>query len=389
MHLAVLSSHPIQYNAPIFRKIAEKVDIDVFFAHKATPADQANAGFGVSFEWDVDLTSGYRHFFLRNVAKNPNLVSFSGCDTPDIGLQLSRGNYDSLLILGWNLKCYLQGLFAAKRLGIPVLVRGDSQLNTPKSLLKRVVKEVAYPPFLRSFDAACYVGAQSRAYYEHYRFPSKRLFFSPHCVDNDWFCQRATDEARNRVRTRCGIPDKTPVLLFAGKLIPRKRPHDVIAAASECRSRGVKVEIMIAGSGELEPQIRDQARELGVPTHMLGFCNQSQMPEAYAASDMLILPSEWETWGLVVNEALACGKPFIISETCACAPELASDGIAGRIAPCANVKALANAIIELLSHPPSALNILAKSASFSVEKAVEGILTATEFLQTKRGLKVS
>lgn len=384
MRLAVLSSHPIQYNAPIFRKLAEKADVEVFYAHKATAANQANAGFDVPFEWDIDLTSGYRHVFLTNIARNPNPISFSGCDTPDIGRELSRGKFDALLITGWSLKSYIQGLFAAKRLHIPVLVRGDSQLATVRSRLKKTLKEVAYPPFLRSFDAACYVGARSRAYYEHYRFPAERLFFSPHCIDADWFRQKATLEARAGVRMRYGIKDETPILLFAGKLIPMKRPNDVIAAAATCRSRGMNLEVMIAGSGVLEPQIREQARELGVPVHMLGFCNQSQMPEVYAACDMLILPSEAaETWGLVVNEALACGKPFIISDTCGCAGDFALDGTAGRAAPRANIEGLADAILDVLAHPPSLQSIQAKSARYSLENAAAGILNAAEFSQKR------
>src|SRR5882672_4064322 len=183
MRLSIVASHPVQYHAPLFRILAERFELMVFFAHRATQDDQAQAGFGVGFDWDVDLVSGYEHLFLNNVAKKPSLELFSGCDTPEIGTRLAEARSDAVLVLGWHLKTYLQAAFAAKRSGRPLLVRGDSHLDTPRHPLKKAVKAAVYPTFLRLFDAALYVGERSRAYWRHYRYPETRLFFSPHCVD--------------------------------------------------------------------------------------------------------------------------------------------------------------------------------------------------------------
>src|SRR5215475_12741030 len=120
--LAVLTSHPIQYYAPLFRALAQVVDLHVLFAHRASPAEQAKAGFGTPFEWDVDLTAGYAHSFLDNVARRPGTDHFLGCDTPDIFRHLRVGCFHALLLSGWHLKTYLQGTLAAKRLGIPIMV---------------------------------------------------------------------------------------------------------------------------------------------------------------------------------------------------------------------------------------------------------------------------
>jgi hypothetical protein len=165
MRLAFVTSHPIQYYAPLFRALAHRVDLVVFFAHRATPSDQAKAGFGVEFEWDVALLFGYCHEFLHNVAIRPALDRFSGCDTPEIGERLRKGRFDAVLVQGWYLKCFLQAAFAAKRLSLPLIVRGDSQLDTPRSMLTRAAKSVVYPASLRLFDAALYVGERSRAYW--------------------------------------------------------------------------------------------------------------------------------------------------------------------------------------------------------------------------------
>jgi glycosyltransferase involved in cell wall biosynthesis len=384
MHLAIVVSHPIQYYAPLFRELAKRIELTVFFGHGATPDDQAKAGFGVRFEWDVDLLSGYTHRFLRNVAKRPSLDRFAGCDTPEIGERLCEGRFDAVLVHGWYLKSFLQALFAAKRQGLPVLVRGDSHLETPRSAVKRLAKSVAYPPFLRLFDAALHVGTRSRDYWTRYGYPASRLFFSPHCVDAAWFAARATQQARNALREQLGIDPKSKALLFAGKLVAFKRPLDVVSAAARLRTEGRNLCVLVAGAGPLESEMRAAAVTAGVPMHTLSFCNQTAMPSLYAAADVLVLPSERETWGLVANEALACGLPIVLSDAVGSAPDLVGDGLVGRVFPLGDVGALAAAIANVLDSPPSAVAIAAKSAAFSLERAADGILRASAFVVDRR-----
>ncbi len=383
--LAICVSHPIQYYSPLFRELAGRVDLEVFYAHRPTGTDQARAGFGVGFEWDLDLLSDYSHVFLENRASDPGLHHFGGCDTPRVGRHLAEGSFEAVLVMGWHLKSYVQAIWAAKRLGLPVMVRGDSQLGTARSLAKRAVKHLLYPPLLRRFDAALYVGTRSRAYYEHYGYPTSRLFHSPHCVDNDWFAERATPEARGELRARLDIGDNTALVLFAGKLVPFKRPLDVVEACTRLRDQGKDVQLLIAGAGELEEQIRANAHQTGLPLHLLGFCNQTEMPAAYAAADVLVLPSSaYETWGLVANEALACGTPIVVSDACGCAQDLANSDNAGRSFPVGDIDALAQALAQVLHHPPDASSIRDLAETHSIPKAVDGIVTALHAVSAAR-----
>ncbi|MEJ0067176.1 MAG: glycosyltransferase family 4 protein [Caulobacteraceae bacterium] len=366
----------MQYYAPLFRALAGRLDLRVFYAHRATPADQARAGFGVGFDWDIDLLSGYAQEFLQNRARAPGVDRFAGTDTPEIASRLRAGRFDAVLLMGWGLKCFHQALWAAKRLSLPVLVRGDSHLDTPRASWKRCAKELVYPVFLRRFDAALVVGERNRAYWRHYGYPEAQMFDAPHCVDNDWFAARATPAARTALRARLSVRPSAKLAILAGKLVPSKRPGDLVEAASVVRNAGVPVEILIAGAGPLESDLRACAAALGVPLHVLGFCNQTEMPPAYAAADVLVLPSESETWGLVVNEALACGRPILISDAIGCAPDMAAHLGDRVVFPAGDVNALAARLQEALATPLDAGLIAATAAAFSLEAAANGVLAA-------------
>ena len=188
--------------------------------------------------------------------------------------------------------------------------------------------------------------------------------------------------------TDFGIAADAKVALFAGKLLAFKRPLDLVAAVALLNTRGFVVSILVAGSGPLEPELATAAAASGVSLRRLGFCNQSEMPAAYAAADVLVLPSSGrETWGLVVNEAQACGVPTIVSDACGCAPDLAEDGAAGCIFPFGDTEALSKALRRILDDPPPRRSILAKSERYSVATAVDGIEEGVAFAtqETTRG----
>lgn len=379
MRLGIVVSHPIQYYAPLFRELAKRMDVHVFYGQKASAEHQVASGFGVGFQWDVDLTSGYAWSVLKNRSPVPSVDTFGGCDVPSIHLELQEKRIDVLLVAGWYQRVLLQATIAAKRLGLPVLVRGDSQLKMPGSTLKRAAKRMAYPVLLRTFDAALYVGQNSRSYYERFKYPKQRLFFSPHCVDTDWFAARSGYSVRAERRASMGVSPEKKLVLFAGKLVDFKRPLDVIRGTACLRADGLPAEVIIAGAGPLMEQVAAEAQALAVPLHPLGFCNQSVMPSIYAAADVLALPSNGrETWGLVCNEALACNTPVVVSDQVGCAPDLAGDNWVGRQFPCGSDFALASALGRTLLYPPSAQKISQLSAQYSVGRAADGVHAAID-----------
>ena len=382
--IAVCTSHPVQYYAPIFAELARRAEVEVFYGHKATQVDQARAGFGKAFDWDIDLTSGYPNQFLRNVSQNPGTHHFWGVDTPEIGHRLSQGKFDAVLIFGWHLKSSIQALFAARRLGLPTIVRGDSHLDTRRSPIKRFAKDLGYPLFLRMYSAACYVGLKSKEYYLHYGFPENALFRAPHCVDTKFFHDRSTPEAGAQVRLSLGVPEGQELVLFAGKLVPSKRPLDVVEAVAFSRAEGRNVGMLVCGAGAFQNAVKAFAAERGVPLYDLGFRNQTQMPSAYGAADVLMLPSS-ETWGLVCNEAIACGCPILVSSSVGCGPDLVGNGT-GAVYPFADGVAAGGALTQMLRSPCSQMVLQAKSQEFTIAAAAAGVLEAVDYVSARKSL---
>lgn len=352
IRLGILSSHPIQYQAPLFRALAQQIDVQVFFAHRQTPEEQAFAGFDVPFSWDVDLLSGYNHIFLENIAKDPSVSHFFGCDTPEIRKYLKEEKFDAFLITGWHLKSYWQAVRSCQEFHIPIMVRGDSQLPMVRSVFKRAVKYAVYKFLLRNFDWFLAVGSRSREYFMHYGIPPGRIYQAPHCVDNEWFSQRSamTSEQRNHFRTDAlNLTPNTLALLFVGKFIPKKRPADLVYAIALLNKKGIRAEAFFVGMGKLRDLIQKTADVTKVKIHFIGFKNQSELPKIYAACDLLVLPSNGlETWGLVVNEAFACGLPAIVSKDSGCGPDLIDEGRTGFTYKTGDCAALAERIEEMI-----------------------------------------
>jgi glycosyltransferase involved in cell wall biosynthesis len=385
--LAIVASHPVQYQAPWYRALATLLNLQVFFAHRISAADHARGGFDVGFDWDTPLFEGYSFEWLANTAARPGVDHFWGCNTPGVGTAIRRGAFDAVLVNGWQLFSYWQAIRAAGAAGLPVLVRGDSQLTSSSRPVRGILKRLVYPRMLRSFDACLAVGRRNADYYRHYGVPDARIYRSAHCVDNGLFARAAADTRRRRhdVRRELGIPAEAVCFIFAGKLIEKKRPLDFLEALRRIRQKHTDIWGLIVGDGPLKTVVEDYRRTHDIPCAMAGFQNQRRIAATYAAADALVLPStSGETWGLVVNEAMASGLPVIVSDQVGCAPDLVVDGETGFTYPCGDVAALAECVDALAGDRPLRERMSARAsthiAAYSPEAAAEGVVHAIEHL---------
>jgi len=337
MKLGIISTHPIQYYAPWFRALADHVDLKVFYAHDPSERERGASGFGESFDWDVDLLAGYPHTFLENQARSPDVddSSFFGCDTPEIRDRIHQEGFDAFIVMGWHAKAFWQAVMACRRSATPVLARGDSQLDPSPLVWKWGVKELTHRALLWAFDGFLSVGTRFDAYLQHYGVDKRRIFRVPHCVDVTRFAREVKVARQNgkvsKLRSQFGINDGAVVFLFVGKMIQKKHPGAFVEALHCVDAGGRSIRGIMVGTGPLESELREKRNRTEAPVHFAGFQNQSELPAFYALADALVLPSQSrsETWGLVVNEAMACGTPAIVSDAAGCSPDMVEEGKTG------------------------------------------------------------
>ncbi len=382
--LAVITTHPIQYQAPLWRSLAKEIDIHVYFGSDFSIRGSKDEGFGVHFSWDVPLTEGYPHTFL---SLDP------GINRPD-DLRLNMAEFKrkllefrpgyALLNAYSPLSFYLKALLALRLLGIPILMRADAtDVAVQRSASKRFGRNVFLKLLYSQIAGFLAVGYNSRHHYRSRGIPENRIYNSPFNIDDELLARQIKNYGGRRpeIRRELGFAEDQFVFIFSGKLIPKKNPLMIVEALRLLAGASdVSLGLLVMGDGLLRRQF-----EAGMQAHpeietvFAGFQNQSKLGLFYSAADCLVLPSSWsETWGLVVNEALQFGIPVLVSDRVGCWRDLVIPAETGYIFPAGDAAALADCMSRVISLSKLRENGVGeacrqKAGEYSVERAVAGI----------------
>lgn len=334
LRVAFIVSHPIQYYAPLYQRLARRheVQIKVFFTWHAGTHAVHDHGFGMPVAWDIPLAGGYDFEAVENVSRDPGTHHFWGLRNPSLVSRILDWRPDAVHVTGWAWASHLKALKALHDRKVPLLFRGDSHLLDDRGVGMRWWFKKMFLRHIYRWPALFLVtGKANRAYYQAFGVEGSKLVNCPHSIDVSRFAASAAvfeDEAR-RWREDLGISSHQTVLLFAGKFEQRKRPLEFMKAVEELKRKDA-VAIMVGG-GELQAEIEAAAKARPDLFKILPFQNQSRMPVVYRLADLFVLPSaNGETWGLAVNEALACGRPVLVSDKVGCAADVV-DKSCGRV----------------------------------------------------------
>ncbi|RSL15056.1 glycosyltransferase involved in cell wall biosynthesis [Edaphobacter aggregans] len=390
--LAYLVSHPIQYQAPLLRRISEEPDIDltVFFGSSFSVREYTDKGFGVGVKWDVSLLHGYRYEFLPTIRDGQR----TGMTCPmNYGiLSRLRGNgrkprFDALWVHGYSTVNAMHAILAAKSLGIPVLLRAESWLKDRKrSGRKLAVKRLFFKGLGELVDGAMPIGTLNAAYWRHYLGDDFPLFPFPYAVDNDYF-QRRSREARDgraKLLEELQLEPGRPVILFASKLQSRKRCGDLLEAYRNLTigpSHKAPPYLVIVGDGQERAELESRAKASGLDgVRFCGFRNQSELPGFFDLATVFVLPSRHEPWGLIVNEVMNAGRAVIVSDDVGCQPDLVTDGVEGCVFRAGDVTSLTDALRRVLATPETAMRMgergLERIRTWSFEEDIRGVRQA-------------
>jgi glycosyltransferase involved in cell wall biosynthesis len=377
----LVATHPIQYQIPLFQALALEgsIDFSVLFVQQLD-AQQQGVGFNVPFKWDIPLTEGYAWTQVP-MLRGEGLKGFFSAHIQSPGALLKQIGPDVVILTGWQAWPLLQMLFAARLRGVRIIMRGESNGLRQRSWYVRALHRL----LLANCAAFLPIGKANRKFYKAYGRLDSDMFDAGYFVDNERFIHTAAQLAPLRARLRAAwqVPEQAICFCYAGKLEPKKRILDLLQALKLASTQAiVPIYLLVVGTGELMDQARAMAKENDLPVTFAGFLNQTEMPSAYVASDCLVLPSDFgETWGLVVNEAMACGRPALVSDRVGCNPDLIITGKTGETFPFGDIHALSTAMVALASDRARLISMGVSAREhvvqeYSVAKAVEGTLAA-------------
>jgi len=364
--LAILSTHPIQYNAPLFRLISEQAywEAHVFFSRTSKQVSY-DPDFQREVVWDTPLTEGYAHSHV-------DATTSAGKRALKESIEAFQPN--ALLVYGWNFPGHLHVM--RKLHGeIPIWFRGDSHMIDPIPFWKRGLRRCFLTWVYRHVDHCFPVGSNNSDYFRWCGVHPSRLSTAYHAIDHDWFemDQQSKIDLTQSWRRQLGIPNSAKIILFAGKLEPKKAPKLLIQAWQKLSD--IDTHLIIAGSGILKDSLEQEFRSVS-GLHFVGFQNQSTMPILFHMADVFCLPSSGpgETWGLAVNEALSCGTPCVVSDNVGCAQDILTSTSLGAVFESGNLQHLCEALQSQLQTPPPNAELLATHrAQFSFDSFIQQI----------------
>jgi glycosyltransferase involved in cell wall biosynthesis len=340
-------------------------------------------GFGVQVKWDIPLLDGYPWTFLPNRCGEPRLGSFFGLFNPGIWKLISRGSFDAVVLFtGYVCATFWIAMAAAKWKRARILFGTDAHTLTPRDCKawKLWVKRGLWPLLFRLADVVIVPSSGGVQLMRSLGVPEDRIGLTPYSVNNEWWIEKSDRTDRAGVRARWGVPKDAAVVLFCAKLQAWKRPDDLLRAFA--RVAYPDAYLVFAGEGALRPSLVSEAESLGVASRIrfLGFVNQSGLPDTYAASDILVLPSEYEPFGVVVNEAMLCRCPVIVSDRVGARFDLVKEGETGYVFPCGDIDALASVLRVALNDRPRLQRIgeaaRKRMASWSPADYVNALVTS-------------
>jgi glycosyltransferase involved in cell wall biosynthesis len=353
IRIAVLNSHPIQYFAPLYAYLNRGADLQVtvLYCSDFSLRDGMDPGFQRPVTWDVDLLSGYPFIFVDKRARERIPRGFWSLVCPGVWSEIRSGKYDAVWLHGYNYAANIVAWVAAKTKGLPVLMRCETHLGLHRTAFRQLIRDRALSIAYRFIDAFLAIGTANRDYYRTVGVSSDKIFDVPYTVDNHRFIAgaQAAVHARTTIRSKYGLCADKPVILYASKFMRRKHPDAVIRAVAKVQSNGRAASLLMVGTGELEGELRALVQSLTLRDVVFaGFVNQSELPEIYAASDVFVLPSEDEPWGLAVNEVMCAGLPLVVSEEAGCHRDLVREGVNGFSVRPGDVLSLVSALNALL-----------------------------------------
>jgi len=388
-HVLIIASHPVQYAAPLFRLMAKNPRLDIQVAYCSMQGVEASfdSGFGVEVVWDIPLLDSYPWIKVENNSPKPSLGKFFGLVNFGLWNLIIKSNFDAVIVYtGYTYASFWIAALASKSTKTKFLFSTDTSSIEPrnKQRWKTWLKKLLLPSIFNLADIVVVSSTLGKQVVHSLGIPEQRITLTPFAVDNDWWISKANQVNKPLVRQQWNIPENASVLLFCAKLQPWKRPNDVLKAFTLANVQDSY--LVFVGDGLLKAALESEVESLGIKhrVRFLGFVNQSQLPSVYCSADLFVLSSDYEPFGLVVNEAMLCSCPVIVSDKVGAGYDLIRHGENGFVYPCGDVEKLAEILNEILPDRKRLQNMgiaaTDRIKSWSLKENMEAVIQALDKL---------
>jgi len=347
--LVILTEIISPYRIPLFNCLAADsgVDLHVIFLSENDPSLRQWKVYKEEIRFSHEVLPSWRRRVGRfNVLLNGRVMD-----------ALRQANPQAILCGGYNYIASWQALIWARIRNVAFLLWSESNRYDARGGL--AVVELLKAEFLRNCDGFVVPGRSAKEYLTAHNIRSDRIFTAPNAIDNDLFCSlaQATRQDATAVRRRLDLPSR--YILFVGRLVPEKGVFELLRAyATLDQSLRERVGLVYVGDGPCRVELQKQASTVtDGAIRFPGFAQREQLPAYYALAEMFVLPTYTDTWGLVVNEAMACGLPVIVSRVAGCASDLIQENWNGLLIPPKDISTLQSAMANLAARPDLCANM--------------------------------
>lgn len=336
------------YKAPFFAMLAKRPELDLmcFFLYGADPQRA----------WKQDPLPGVESKVLAGVSirrgpEEKEYVHFG----PSVIRELWRGAFDLVVVCGYSHPTLLLAIAYCLVTGTPFVLQGESHVVQQRHALKKALKRWLLFPLLRRAKAAFATGKKATDYWADVGLPRESIFILSNTPDVEFFVSNS-DRARTKrheVRAALGLDDRR-VGIFVGRFVAAKGVETLLLAVAEMEP-SKRPQLLLVGDGPLKPRYEGITQRHNLPVRFVGFQQKEQLPELYAAADFFVLPSLSEPWGVVVNEAMACALPVLLSDQVGAAYDLLEEGRNGFMIPAGDINAWSKALCAMMDMPTAEL----------------------------------
>lgn len=387
--LAIFALHPIQYQAPLWKRLyeSELIDTMILFGDRVNLEPYWEPEFQDYVDFNLPLLEGYDYKFISNFTFD-NKRGFTKRLNLSLIKELSGKKYDTILVHGYDTASAWLALFVAKFTSTKLLFRGEAVLSSHAASWKARIKKRVLSFFLAQADVVFFSCSGNRDYFEYYGVPANKFFSFPCAVDNLFFQQERKKwlAYRKKTKIQLGISEDDLVVIFVARLTQRKRPLDLVRAMRKLNGQGHNnITALFVGDGPEKDTLEEAAKQWKLDdVRFVGFQNHTLIGKYYAIADVGVVLSDYDPSPKAMNEMMNFAIPIICTDVVGTAQDLVKNNENGFIVKVGDVETIANHIQELAEERGRARRMGEKSleivSEWNFDRDVEAIEAAVEYV---------